>query len=298
MLQEGAILISQQGQCGNTKRILNDYYCPKPYCYAKYSSPSSTTNRIILYFYYEFIPSFTLRKKKGTSSLWAVKGNESDYMIQMMKRDTGNMERQYHMDPSRGLRKEFLPIINLGVWLNNTPYYAVQSINERICSTALETVGNLINDYRTNILIPALTDDSIFRSMKTEYRELFLYIKHQSDPDVLIKMAENGDFRPLQGEIIEAVNLITGSQLPVPKKGEVIDMCRGFDIIQQRAKERGLQEGITLGRMKGTYQILLKELKLGLLKMEDVLMLTGDTQEEFQKKMQMLFPEETLPASY
>ena len=32
-----------------------------------------TTNRIILYFYYEFIPSFTLRKKKGTSSLWSVK---------------------------------------------------------------------------------------------------------------------------------------------------------------------------------------------------------------------------------
>ena len=107
--------------------------------------------------------------------------------------------------------------------------------------------------------------------MKTEYRKLFLYIKHQSDHR---------------------------SQLPVPKKGEVIDMCRGFDIIQQRAKERGLQEGITLGRVKGTYQILLKELKLGLLKMEDVLMLTGDTQEEFQKKMQMLFPEETLPASY
>ncbi|HCK89280.1 MAG TPA: hypothetical protein DHW39_10855 [Erysipelotrichaceae bacterium] len=83
-------------------------------------------------------------------------------------------------------------------------------------------------------------------------------------------------------------------------------MCRGFDIIQQRAEtkgmerglQKGLQEGITLGRVKGTYQILLKELKLGLLKMEDVLMLTGDTQEEFQKKMQMLFPEETLPASY
>ncbi|HCK88570.1 MAG TPA: hypothetical protein DHW39_07150, partial [Erysipelotrichaceae bacterium] len=31
------------------------------------------TNRIILYFYYEFIPFFTLRKKKGTSSLWSVK---------------------------------------------------------------------------------------------------------------------------------------------------------------------------------------------------------------------------------
>ncbi len=115
--------------------------------------------------------------------------------------------------------------------------------------------------------------------MKTEYRKLFLYIKHQSDHR---------------------------SQLPVPKKGEVIDMCRGFDIIQQRAEtkgmkrglQKGLQEGITLGRVKGTYQILLKELKLGLLKMEDVLMLTGDTQEEFQKKMQMLFPEETLPASY
>ena len=146
---------------------------------------------------------------KAILGLEFIKGNESDYMIQMMKRDTGNMERQYHMDPSRGLRKEFLPIINLGVWLNNTPYYAVQSINERICSTALETVGNLINDYRTNILIPALTDDSIFRSMNTDVKELFLMIKYQDSPQKLSVIIQEDGFRNMRKDMAEAIRVFT-----------------------------------------------------------------------------------------
>ncbi|MDD7348299.1 MAG: hypothetical protein PUG66_00370, partial [Clostridiales bacterium] len=116
-----------------------------------------------------------------------------------------------------------------------------------------------------------------FDKFHTDLGAILQFIKHQSQEDNTW-MQDYARFEQVEREAIDVINKVTGTNIEYEESEEVVNMCRAWDNSMIKAREEGLQEGISTTRAvfkayisgKNAEEIA-KELKMPLEEVEEVL---------------------------
>ena len=83
-----------------------------------------------------------------------------------------------------------------------------------------------ISDYKINLLEPKSIMD--FTKFRTQLKQLFEVLQNASDKNRLqAVLQEDEQFKNMDRETVEAINLFAGMNIQTDGKEEVIDMCKG-----------------------------------------------------------------------
>ena len=106
-----------------------------------------------------------------------------------------------------------------------------------------EELLSFISDYKINLLEPMSIMD--FTKFRTQLKQLFEVLQNASDKNRLqAVLQEDEQFKNMDRETVEALNLFAGMNIQTDGKEEVIDMCKAWE--EQR--EEGIEQGIEQGR--------------------------------------------------
>lgn len=95
-----------------------------------------------------------------------------------------------------------------------------------------------ISDYKINLLEPKSIMD--FTKFRTQLKRLFEVLQNASDKNRLqAVLQEDEQFKNMDRETVEAINLFAGMNIQTDGKEEVIDMCKAWE--EQR--EEGIEQG-------------------------------------------------------
>ena len=102
-----------------------------------------------------------------------------------------------------------------------------------------EELLSFISDYKINLLEPMSIMD--FTKFRTQLKQLFEVLQNASDKNRLqAVLQEDEQFKNMDRETVEAINLFAGMNIQTDGKEEVIDMCKAWE--EQR--EEGIEQGI------------------------------------------------------
>ena len=125
------------------------------------------------------------------------------------------------------------------ILFNAAPWDGPLSIHEML-DTQDEEILSLVPDYRIHLISPAAMEQEDFDRFRTNLREIFLYIKHSKDKEVLKHiLSTDTRFKALEREAAVLINTVTGSQLPLDTTLEVTDMCKAIEDIKEEARLEG-----------------------------------------------------------
>lgn len=95
-----------------------------------------------------------------------------------------------------------------------------------------------ISDYKINLLEPKSIMD--FTKFRTQLKQLFEVLQNASDKNRLqAVLQEDEQFKNMDRETVETINLFAGMNIQTDGKEEVIDMCKAWE--EQR--EEGIEQG-------------------------------------------------------
>jgi hypothetical protein len=101
-------------------------------------------------------------------------------------------------------------------------------------------IRDAVSDYKITVIDPHKIDD--FRKFHTELGDVLEFIKHQNEENYSKDLiAKKGEGWTLHRDSVNAINVFTGSNLPIDPEKEEINMCRAI----QAVVEEGIQIGIS-----------------------------------------------------
>ena len=104
-----------------------------------------------------------------------------------------------------------------------------------------EGILKFIPDYQINLIEPYAIAD--FNKFKTELGEVLEAIKYANDKASFDKLITNNRiFKELSNESLAAINLFTGSEIPLTRKNEVTDVCKAIEDLKQDYAEQYFEE--------------------------------------------------------
>lgn len=126
------------------------------------------------------------------------------------------------------------PVITLVMLWSPGKWDGPESIHEMM-DVYDSRILKLVPDYKLNLISPYQIED--FEEFHTELGEVLQYIKYSQNTDSLEKMLnENENFRHMNRESAELINIITNSNLTFENGKETIDMCQAITDMQERSK--------------------------------------------------------------
>ena len=91
-----------------------------------------------------------------------------------------------------------------------------------------EELLSFISDYKINLLEPKSIMD--FTKFRTQLKQLFEVLQNASDKNRLqAVLQEDEQFKNMDRETVEAINLFAGMNIQTDGKEEVIDMCKAWE---------------------------------------------------------------------
>lgn len=96
-----------------------------------------------------------------------------------------------------------------------------------------------ISDYKINLLEPKSIMD--FTKFRTQLKQLFEVLQNASDKNRLqAVLQEDEQFKNMDRETVEAINLFAGMNIQTDGKEEVIDMCKHGKNREKKVLSRAL----------------------------------------------------------
>ena len=119
-----------------------------------------------------------------------------------------------------------------------------------------EELLSFISDYKINLLEPKSIMD--FTKFRTQLKQLFEVLQNASDKNRLqAVLQEDEQFKNMDRETVEAINLFAGMNIQTDGKEEVIDMCKAWE----EQKNEGREEGRELGERQKIISQIVKKLQ-------------------------------------
>ena len=130
-----------------------------------------------------------------------------------------------------------------------------------------EELLSFISDYKINLLEPKSIMD--FTKFRTQLKQLFEVLQNASDKNRLqAVLQEDEQFKNMDRETVEAINLFAGMNIQTDGKEEVIDMCKAWEEQKNEGRELGREEGRKEGREEGREEGRIRQAKVTALKLQ------------------------------
>ncbi len=142
------------------------------------------------------------------------------------------------------------PVVTLVIYFGPDKWDAPLDLYEMMKPD--EQLLPFVNNFKTNLIVPAEIDDAAFDKFHTELRNVLEYIKYSKDKVMLKEIVNaNPTYKSIDKTTADLVNIMTGSKLKFPKRKEKIDMCEAIKGMREDARNEGLEEGLEKGMEKG-----------------------------------------------
>lgn len=142
-----------------------------------------------------------------------------------------------------GFRKEdkLTPVITLTLYWGADKWDAPRTLHEMM-NDKYKAVLKYVDDYHLHLIIPnEITDFSRFR---TSLGEVLEFIKASDSEEMMMKVInDNPKFKNLENEAISAINVFTGTNIPLNPKGGRTDMCKAWEEHRNSGIKEGRKEG-------------------------------------------------------
>lgn len=118
-----------------------------------------------------------------------------------------------------------------------------------------ESIMQYVPDYKVNLIAPEQMSEEEIGEFKTSMKEIMLYIKYSKDKTMLQEVTQRDpNFRSLDRQAVEVINVTTNSKLKYPEGKEMVDVCAAIQEMVADGKLEGKREGKLEGEMKGTVE--------------------------------------------
>lgn len=166
------------------------------------------------------------------------------------RKDKGNNERDGEYKPSSweylsGFYKtdRLLPVITLTIFFGPDQWDGPLSLKE-MYSVTDESIMRYLPDYKVNLIAPGKMTEEKIGEFKTSLKEVMLYIKYSKDKNKLQEVTQaDPEFRSLDRQAAEVINITTNSRLKYPEGKERIDMCVAIEEMRMDSRLEGEIEG-------------------------------------------------------
>mgnify|MGYP002870035276 CR=1 FL=1 len=138
-------------------------------------------------------------------------------------------------------------VITLVVCFSSDPWLAPTSLHEMI-DLPDKNILKFIPDYRINLITPTMFNDENAGKLSSELREVMLYLKCAKSKTELRNLVQTDpNYKNMSVTSVNLLNILTGSNLPIPQDEEVIDVCKAIEEMITDAKSEGMASGIERG---------------------------------------------------
>lgn len=144
-----------------------------------------------------------------------------------------------------------LPVVTLTIFWGAEKWDAPLTLKE-MYSTADKAIMQYVPDYKVNLLAPGQMSEKEIGEFRTSLKEVMLYIKYSKDKTKLQEVTQAyPNFRSLDRQAAEVINITTNSKLRYPEGRERIDMCMAIEEMRLDSKLEGKLEGQLEGKLEG-----------------------------------------------
>ena len=169
-----------------------------------------------------------------------------------------------------------IPVITLVIFWGSDPWDGPTCLHDMFSTTDPVILSHVPN-YRLNLIAPAHMTNNEINRLKTELRELLLFIKYSKDKAGLTHLLATDDaFKHLDRQTIQLINELTNSDFKVEEGKEESNMCIALDEIRADAREEGKLEG----RLEGQSNLVQSMFESNLLSIEQIAMIANISVEE------------------
>ena len=93
-----------------------------------------------------------------------------------------------------------------------------------------------ISNYQIKVLsISELTDEEL-ESYNKDIRQLFKYVKKSNNKEDISSIMTDNDFKKVKKEIVDAINILTKSNIKYEEGDDEVNMCKGLEELKKEAK--------------------------------------------------------------
>lgn len=187
-----------------------------------------------------------------------------------------------------GLRKEDLlkPVVTLVISFSSKKWDGARSLHEMLEVPSKELL-EFLPDYKLNLLSPADMEDTDFDKFMTGLGAVLQFIKH-SDEDSLAWIQDVKRFKTVDMESAKLIETLTGTDMKLDEKGEMVDMCRAWENSMKESYNSGIEKGVAQGRNEGVYDSTLHVARKFHLTPEEALEATGVAEADWGQYIEQL----------
>ena len=165
---------------------------------------------------------------------------------------------------SKQTRREFLsgfhrddkliPVITLVIHFGADKWDAPMSLHEMMVVTDKNLLKH-IPDYRIKLIDPSQISSDEMDKFQTSLREVLCYIKYSKNADKFAQyMKNNRRMEHLELNAAQVIRAVTNTKFQIPKGTEVVNVCEAVEVLMERRKNEGIQQGLEQGKSQGITQ--------------------------------------------
>ncbi len=136
-----------------------------------------------------------------------------------------------------------LPVITLTIFYSAEEWDGPLTLRE-MYSDLDDTAAQYVPDYRVNLIAPGNMTDGEIEEFQSSLKEVVQYIKYSGDREKLQEVIQkNKNFRRLERQAAEVINVTTNSKLKYAEGQEEVDVCAAIEEMKMDSKIEGKIEG-------------------------------------------------------
>lgn len=162
--------------------------------------------------------------------------------ISARNRKRGNQTKREFLS---GFHKDdkLIPVITLVIHFGADKWDAPMSLHEMMAVTDKNLLKH-IPDYRIKLIDPAQIEAAEMDKFQTSLREVLCYIKYSKDADMFAQyMKNNQRMEQLELNAAQVIREVTNTKFQIPKGKEVVNVCEAVEVLMDRRKNEGIQQG-------------------------------------------------------
>lgn len=162
--------------------------------------------------------------------------------ISARNRKKGNQTKREFLS---GFHKDdkLIPVITLVIHFGADKWDAPMSLHEMMAVTDKNLLKH-IPDYRIKLIDPAQIEAAEMDKFQTSLREVLCYIKYSKDADMFAQyMKNNQRMEQLELNAAQVIREVTNTKFQIPKGKEVVNVCEAVEVLMDRRKNEGIQQG-------------------------------------------------------
>lgn len=163
--------------------------------------------------------------------------NYGSQVKEAVKKHTENKDYKSNAEFLSGFAKsdQLTPVIPIALYLGADEWDAPVSLHEMFGQID-ERLRAFIPDYRVVLVSPNDLMESDLDKLGTDLREFLGAIKYsRNDEEFDNFIFKNTKFKDLNNETVEAINLFTGSNIEINRKGGLTDVCKAIEDGKKKA---------------------------------------------------------------